>query len=231
MKKSEKMKNIPFIYNDLKSKIMNGEIGDGERLNESKLSEHYQMSKVHVNSALKLLENEGLAIYIARKGFFVKALNEHTFREIGIIRFELDKAVIEYFITIMTADDIDKLNHIVLRAEAFAKNGMTKDLVEEAHRYYDFLYTLFPYTRITDILQSLQEYIDCSIKNNIGVNHTIALCGVNILRKLHKAIQAKDAKEIERCLFLRDGINLNETFHRYSVEELNEELRMFEYPK
>lgn len=63
------------IYEDLKKKIMKGEIRPGEFLFETQLAEAYGVSRTPVRQAIKLLDADGLLANIPRKGTYVKFLS------------------------------------------------------------------------------------------------------------------------------------------------------------
>ena len=63
------------IYEDLKKKIMKGEIRSGEFLFETQLAEAYGVSRTPVRQAIKLLDADGLLANIPRKGTYVKFLS------------------------------------------------------------------------------------------------------------------------------------------------------------
>lgn len=63
------------IYEDLKKKIMKGEIRSGEFLFETQLAETYGVSRTPVRQAIKLLDADGLLANIPRKGTYVKFLS------------------------------------------------------------------------------------------------------------------------------------------------------------
>lgn len=63
------------IYEDLKQKIMKGELHSGEFLFETQLAESYGVSRTPVRQAIKLLDADGLLANIPRKGTYVKFLS------------------------------------------------------------------------------------------------------------------------------------------------------------
>ena len=63
------------IYEDLKQKIMRGEIRSGEFLFETQLAETYGVSRTPVRQAIRLLDADGLLASIPHKGTYVKFLS------------------------------------------------------------------------------------------------------------------------------------------------------------
>ena len=49
------------VYIDLRRKILEGNLKDGDRLAEIPLAKKYEVSRLHVKSALQMLEKEQLA--------------------------------------------------------------------------------------------------------------------------------------------------------------------------
>ena len=48
------------IYQDLRTKIFNGELGPNQKLVEISLAKEYGVNKIHIHEALTMLENDGL---------------------------------------------------------------------------------------------------------------------------------------------------------------------------
>ena len=78
----EENKNAEYeIYKELRRKILLGEIKEGERLVETTLAADFHASRLHIKSALRLLEQENLAQHIPQCGFVAKGVTEEAIEE------------------------------------------------------------------------------------------------------------------------------------------------------
>ncbi|MEJ2044834.1 MAG: GntR family transcriptional regulator [Reinekea sp.] len=73
--------NVSKLTNDLKRKILTGELNPGEALRQEDIAGRYQISRMPVREALKELQSLGLVDFIPNKGAFVAKLDLLEFRE------------------------------------------------------------------------------------------------------------------------------------------------------
>ena len=90
-----------LIYKDLRQKILLGEIGEGKRLVETALAADYQASRLHIKSALRLLEQENLAQHIPQCGFVAKGVSEDAIEEIVELRIALERVVFKRLVVVI----------------------------------------------------------------------------------------------------------------------------------
>jgi DNA-binding GntR family transcriptional regulator len=74
----------------LTDKILSGQIGPGERLNESKLARQLRISRAPIREALQQLLEQGLLVNMARRGMFVVQLQVEDIHKINSIRIVLE---------------------------------------------------------------------------------------------------------------------------------------------
>ena len=60
------------IAETLEQMVFSGEYKDGERLDEVKLAEQFQVSRTPIREALQMLVSSGMAEQIPRRGVFVR---------------------------------------------------------------------------------------------------------------------------------------------------------------
>lgn len=70
----------------LRERILTGDLGAGERLNEVKLAEQYGISRSPVREAIQVLAAEGLVHLVAGRGAFVGGFDADEVRELGQVR-------------------------------------------------------------------------------------------------------------------------------------------------
>lgn len=148
-----------LIYKDLRQKILVGQIKEGDRLTETTLAAEYQASRLHIKSALRLLEQESLAQHIPQCGFVAKEVTDEALEEIVELRIALERAVFSRLVEVATEEDILHLRKTVQRVAVFLQNDMLEDAMEEVDHFYAFVYRMSRYERITAILSTYSDYI------------------------------------------------------------------------
>ena len=74
-----------IIANDLRERILSGDLTEGESIRQDALAEEYDVSRMPIREALKRLDAEGLVQLTTNRG---ASVTKHSLREIGEI-FEL----------------------------------------------------------------------------------------------------------------------------------------------
>jgi DNA-binding GntR family transcriptional regulator len=74
------------VLEDLRVKIIVGELAPGSKLNEKELSSNFGISRAPLREAFRLLESEHLVVYYPRKGSYVTEISIERCREIYQVR-------------------------------------------------------------------------------------------------------------------------------------------------
>ncbi len=82
-----------WMYEKIKTAVINQEFGLQEVINEKTLAEMYSVSKTPVREALNQLVQDGYLIKYPRMGYYVKELNLKEFYEIVQLRFIIESGV------------------------------------------------------------------------------------------------------------------------------------------
>lgn len=144
---------VRVIYDELKRDILEMRLGPGAGLDETRLSERFQMSRTPVREALVRLVAEGLATTLPNRNTIVSPID---FANLPVY---FDALTLMYRVTTRlaalkrTAGDVDRLKeeqakfaHAVRAADALAMIGSNRDFhvaIAEAgrNRYYTELFT------------------------------------------------------------------------------------------
>ena len=82
-KRAISRQNLPdVIANDIRERILSGELAEGESIRQEALAEDYDVSRMPIREALKRLDAEGLVQLTANRGATV---TKHSLQEIGEI--------------------------------------------------------------------------------------------------------------------------------------------------
>jgi DNA-binding GntR family transcriptional regulator len=98
------------IRDSLEQRIIEGELGNDKRLDESELSAYYGVSRTPVREALQRLAESGLAEHIPRRGTFVRTPSLGRLVEMFEVMAELECMAIRLAIRRATTADIARLD-------------------------------------------------------------------------------------------------------------------------
>ena len=97
------------IRDSLEQRIVEGELNNGKRLDETELSGFYGVSRTPVREALQRLAESGLAEHLPRRGTFVRSPSLSQLVEMFEVMAELECMAIRLAARRATSNDIDAL--------------------------------------------------------------------------------------------------------------------------
>ena len=97
------------IRDSLEQRIVEGELSNGKRLDETELSGFYGVSRTPVREALQRLAESGLAEHLPRRGTFVRSPSLSQLVEMFEVMAELECMAIRLATRRATSNDIDAL--------------------------------------------------------------------------------------------------------------------------
>lgn len=101
-------------------RILSGAMAPGERIGEQELADEFAVSRGPVREAIRMLEREGLATVLARRGAIVTELNATELRELMEIRAGLFELVARKLVTNPSPELLAMLEAGVARLQALA---------------------------------------------------------------------------------------------------------------
>ena len=101
-----------IVYEELKMRILKGEIAPGQRLMEVETSEELGVSRTPVREAIKKLEKEGLVVVEPRRGTYAAQISDNDLIEILEVRESLEALAAQYAAKRMKATQKEKLKSI-----------------------------------------------------------------------------------------------------------------------
>ncbi len=191
MKKENSLDIVEKIYNDIKVDILKKEYARGDRLIETRMAKDYSCSRIHVRQAFYKLEGEHLIKHYPQKGFVVIGISNDDLVEIFYLRKALEEVIIRNVIKLATKEEIEEISRIAKRIKVFHDNDMEIDLFEEFDIFYNKIYKISNFKRISNILNLYSEYFNALRKANIG-SKNIRNENINNILKLVEAIKQRD---------------------------------------
>ena len=98
------------VFNTLREAILKGELKPGERLMELQLAAKLGVSRTPIREAIRMLEQEGLAVTIPRKGAEVAKMTEKDMEDVLQIREALDELAVRIACEQIRADQLEELS-------------------------------------------------------------------------------------------------------------------------
>lgn len=145
------------VFNTLREAILKGELKPGERLMELKLADKMGVSRTPIREAIRMLEQEGLAVTVPRRGAEVAKMTEKDMKDVLEIRAALDELAVE-----LACDCIDEsgLDNLYVAQEAFEEAIRTADVKKIAQadvEFHDAIYKATGNEKLMILLNNLRE--------------------------------------------------------------------------
>lgn len=99
------------VFNTLREAILKGELKPGERLMELQLAAKLGVSRTPIREAIRMLEQEGLAVTIPRKGAEVARMTEKDMEDVLQIRDALDELAASIACEQISEEELAELRH------------------------------------------------------------------------------------------------------------------------
>ncbi len=165
------------VFNTLRDAILKGELEPGERLMEIHLANKLGVSRTPIREAIRMLENEGLAVTVPRKGAQVAKMTEKDLEDVLEIRDALDGLAVECACSRMTEDDFKALEHAMEVFLDATKHGEVRAIVEADEEFHNVIYKSTKNPKLMNIVANIKEqmyrYRYEYIKGNNDFSHIV----------------------------------------------------------
>ncbi|MDD6742588.1 GntR family transcriptional regulator [Roseburia sp. MUC/MUC-530-WT-4D] len=147
------------VFNTLREAILKGELKPGERLMELQLAAKLGVSRTPIREAIRMLEQEGLAVTIPRKGAEVARMTEKDMEDVLEIREALDELAAKIACTRMTEDQLKQLEMIKETFVESTRSHDVKRIAEADVSFHDVIYEATGNPKLVSMLNNLREQI------------------------------------------------------------------------
>jgi DNA-binding GntR family transcriptional regulator len=148
------------IRDELRTKIVLGELHPGHRLIEEELAQRFGVSRGPVRSALSALERSGLVELNARRGALVTTFSARDVDEIFAVRSALEVLALETPEGRLDKDVLARLNHHLDKLEDAQAAGQSLVAVEADLSFHRELCRLSGNRRLVHAWQDLADQIE-----------------------------------------------------------------------
>ena len=145
------------VFQTLRDQILKGELKPGDRLMEIHLSQKLGVSRTPVREALKLLEKEGLAVNIPRRGAQVARMTQKDLSDVLEVREVLDDLAITKACRNINKDIIKRLNDAMDVFRKAVKGGDLVEIVTADEAFHQVIYDAADNPRLLSMVENLKE--------------------------------------------------------------------------
>ena len=145
------------VFQTLREAILQGRLKPGDRLMEIQLANQLGVSRTPIREAIRMLEQEGLAITVPRKGAQVAKMSEKDMEDVLETREVLDSLAVSKACERMTAEDLENLRAARDRFEDAVGVGDTRKIAEADVAFHDVIYRASNNPKLVNILYNLRE--------------------------------------------------------------------------
>ena len=145
------------VFNTLREAILRGDLVPGERLMELQLAAKLGVSRTPIREAIRMLEQEGLAITIPRKGAIVAGMTEKDMQDVLEIREALEELSVQVACDKIKDEEVAKLRENMENFETSLKSGDLKRMAEADVEFHDVIYQATDNPKLINMLNNLRE--------------------------------------------------------------------------
>lgn len=145
------------VFNTLREAILKGELKPGERLMELQLAAKLGVSRTPIREAIRMLEQEGLAVTVPRKGAEVAKMTEKDMEDVLVIRAALDQLAVELACDAITEEQLKKLQISGKNFENSLKTDNLKKLAQADVEFHEVIYEAAGNIKLVTMLNNLRE--------------------------------------------------------------------------
>lgn len=126
---------------------------------ELQLASKLGVSRTPIREAIRMLEQEGLAVTIPRKGAEVAKMTEKDMEDVLQIREALDELAVQVACDKMTAQQLKELTLAMKNFENAIQAGKLKKIIEYDVEFHDIIYRATDNPKLVTLLNNIREQI------------------------------------------------------------------------
>ena len=147
------------VFKTLRGAILRGELKPGERLMELKLASQLGVSRTPVREAIRMLEQEGLAVTVPRRGAEVAKMTEKDMEDVLAIRIALEDLAMRLSCQNISDEMLDRIKSAMLDFEDKINCSDVEDIARADVEFHELLYEASNNPKLITLLNNLREQI------------------------------------------------------------------------
>ncbi|MCM1283061.1 MAG: GntR family transcriptional regulator [Muribaculaceae bacterium] len=145
------------VFHTLREAILRGDLKPGERLMELQLASKLGVSRTPIREAIRMLEQEGLAVTMPRRGAEVAKMTLKDMEDVLEIREVLDELAVKSACARITAEQLQRLSVVNQQFESSTGTGDVKMIAEADETFHDVIYEATGNPKLVAMLNNLRE--------------------------------------------------------------------------
>ena len=179
----------------LRTAILHGYFGPGERLREEALAKSMGVSRGPIREAFSQLEREGLVVIQRNRGTFVARLTREDAEEIYSLRRVLERLAVERVVACATAAQLDAMQQVIDTMAACTERGITEQEAAELDvEFHEMLYQASDHKRLYDCWVNLRRQIHILLLSRNVADADYRVITVSSHQMILDALRERDAE-------------------------------------
>ena len=183
------------VFHTLREAILKGELKPGERLMELQLASKLGVSRTPIREAIRMLELEGLAVTMPRKGAEVAKMTEKDMEDVLQIRRALDELAVGLACDNMNEEKLEQLYKALVRFEESTKSGDVKQIAQTDVEFHDVIYQAADNPKLVNMLNNLREQM-YRYRVEYLKNHKVYPRLIEEHEKIYEGLRRKDKETV-----------------------------------
>ena len=147
------------VFHTLREAILRGDLKPGERLMELQLASKLGVSRTPIREAIRMLEQEGLAVTIPRKGAEVARMTLKDMEDVLEVREALDELAVSLACQKISEEQLAVLVKVKEDFERSTQSQDVKKIAEADVSFHDVIYEAADNPKLVSILNNLREQV------------------------------------------------------------------------
>lgn len=153
-----------YIYENLKDEIIEGKLIPGERIVISEVAKRYNVSAMPIREAINRLQQDGFIEVIPHIGASVSTFNIEKYKELMMIRVELEGLAAKLSTEYIDAPTISKLENLINEMEICIENKDNIQYGKLNRQFHMTIYGASPYKILYELIETLWNRSEYSRK-------------------------------------------------------------------
>lgn len=145
------------VFHTLREAILKGDLKPGERLMELQLAAKLGVSRTPIREAIRMLEQEGLAVTVPRRGAEVAKMTEKDMQDVLQVREALDELAASIACELITEVEMEQLEQAAADFETATETKDVKRIADTDMVFHDIIYHATRNPKLVNILNNLRE--------------------------------------------------------------------------
>ncbi|MFV0464997.1 MAG: GntR family transcriptional regulator [Lachnospiraceae bacterium] len=187
------------VFQTLREAILKGELQPGERLMELQLASKLGVSRTPIREAIRMLQQEGLAVTIPRRGAEVAKMTEKDMEDVLQIRETLDILAAQLAADNINKSQLEELSEAVQVFETATQTGNVREIAVTDVAFHDIIYKATGNPKLVVMLNNLREQI-YRYRVEYLKDHRNYPMLIDEHRKIYDALQKRDKEAVSKAM-------------------------------